>query len=97
MSKAFVTGGGGFVASHLIKYLIDMDDEVVYSYRWNEDLSRTKSFQDKAKGVYMDLNDEISILRAITIHKPEHIYHLAAESYVPYSYEVPIQTIETNC
>ena len=96
MVRTLVTGGGGFVASHLIPYLLEMGDEVSYSCRWNEDLSRTLPYKDKAKVNYMDLNDQISILRVLTINKPEHIYHLAAESFVPYSFEVPIQTIETN-
>ena len=96
MTKALITGICGFVASHLARHLLEMKDEVIGSYRWQEDSSRIDEIKDKIKMVYMDLNDQISILRVLTLNKPEHIYHLAAESFVPYSYEVPIQTIETN-
>lgn len=96
MAKALITGVCGFVASHLARHLLEMKDEVIGSYRWQEDSSRIDDIKNKIKMVYMDLNDQISILRVLTQNKPEHIYHLAAESFVPYSYEVPIQTIETN-
>jgi len=96
MAKYLVTGAGGFVASHLIDLLLEKKEEVVGTIRWNEDLNRTEHYKDKIKLVYMDLNDEISILRAIVQNKPDYISHLAAESFVNYSYDVPIQTIETN-
>ena len=96
MSKYFITGGGGMVASHFIDLLLENKEEVICSIRWNEDLSRTEHFKEKVKFVYMDLNDEISILRALAQYKPDYISHLAAQSFVNYGYDVPIETINTN-
>lgn len=95
-TKSMITGINGFVASHLARYLLEMNEEVIGTHRWQEDSSRINDIRDKIKMVFMDLNDEISILRVLTINKPEQIFHLAAESFVNYGYEVPLQTIETN-
>ena len=36
--KILITGIGGFVASHLAEYCLRQGDEVIGTYRWNEDL-----------------------------------------------------------
>ena len=96
MSKNLITGINGFVASHLARYLLTQNEIVIGSHRWQEDASRIQDIKEQLKLVYMDLNDEISILRVLMENKPECIYHLAAESFVNYSYTVPIATIEAN-
>jgi GDP-mannose 4,6-dehydratase len=96
VSKHLITGICGFVASHLAKYLLSQKEEVAGTYRWQEDSSRIKDIRDKLSLYFMDLNDEISILRTLSKSKPNYIHHLAAESFVNYSYDVPIQTVETN-
>lgn len=95
MTKNFITGVGGFVASHLADYLLEKEEEVVGTYRWNEDLSRIRHIKDKITMVPMDLNDFPSCLRALET-KPDYIFHLAAQSYVSDSYIYPSETIRTN-
>ncbi len=43
-----------------------------------------------------DIRDYPTLLKTITAHQPEIIFHLAAQSLVPYSYAHPIETISTN-
>lgn len=94
--KWLVTGAGGFVASHLIELLLEKGEDVVGSYRWNEDLSRAKNYKDKITMVPANLLDFVSLFRMIADHKPDVISHLAAESYVNDGYTNPLVTIETN-
>ena len=96
MSKWLITGIGGFVASHLADLLLEKNETVIGSYRWNEDLSRIQHIKYKIKMVPADLLDLSSLIRLIADNKPDVISHLAAQSYVPDSYTNPIITVETN-
>lgn len=96
MVKNFISGIGGFVASHLADLLIEKGEEVYGSYRWNEDLSRIKHIASKINLIPMDLNDLSSCLKAIEQVKPDYVFHLAAQSYVSDSFAYPEETIRTN-
>lgn len=94
--KNLITGVGGFVASHLARLLLNKKEEVIGSYRWTEDLSRIRDIQEYIKMVPADLLDAFSLIRLIANNKPDYIFHLAAQSYVPDSFTNPIITIQTN-
>lgn len=91
-----VTGGAGFVASHLADYCLEKGDDVIITCRWNEDLHRMQHFKDKVKIEHMELTDLSSIIRVLADNKPEVISHLAAQSFIPYSFQNPIYTINVN-
>lgn len=95
-TKWMVVGAGGFVASHLIDYLLEMNEQVVGTIRWNEDLSRIEHSKDKIKLVSADLLDLSSLIRAIVDNKPDVISLLAAQSFVNDSFTNPIITVQTN-
>ena len=94
--KILITGGAGFVASHLVDYCLEQGDEVAITVRWNEDLTRMQHYKDKVKIYYCELNDLSSLIRAINHFRPDVISHLGAQSWVPYSFDNPIYTMETN-
>lgn len=94
--KWLITGIGGFVASHFVDLLLEKKEDVIGSYRWNEDLSRIQHSKNKIKMVPADLLDLSSLIRLIADNKPDVISHLAAQSYVPDSFTNPIITVETN-
>jgi len=96
MIKNLVTGAAGFVASHMADYLLEQGEMVVGTYRWTEDLSRIEHIKDKIILVPMDLLDLSSCIRCIDEHRPDYIYHLAAQSSVPDSFIYPAVTIMTN-
>lgn len=96
MVTNLITGINGFVASHLANLLLSKGEEVVGSYRWTEDMSRIKDIKNKIKMVPADLLDLSSLIRLIADNKPDYIFHLAAQSYVPDSFTNPIITVETN-
>lgn len=94
--KILITGAGGFVASHLIDLCLEKGDEVIGTVRWNEDLSRMTAYKDKIQIEYCELTDLSSLIRGINKHRPDVISHLAAQSWVPYSFDNPIYTMEAN-
>ena len=96
MTKNLITGIGGFVASHLADYLLEQKEEVIGSYRWTEDLTRINHIKDQITMVPADLLDLSSLIRLIADNKPDNIFHLAAQSFVPDSFTNPIITIQTN-
>lgn len=94
--KAFITGITGMVGSHLAEYLLNQGIEVHGLIRYR---SRTENITDligRVKFHQGDLLDCSSLQDAISV-RPDLIFHLAAQSYVPYSFVAPQVTIETNC
>ncbi len=96
MVKNFITGINGFVAGHLARFLLGKNEVVYGSYRWDEDTTRIRDIKDKINMIAMDLNDLSSCIRTLEKTKPDFIFHLAAQSYVPDSYAYPLSTIYTN-
>lgn len=94
--RYMITGAGGFVASHLIELLLKEGHEVFGCIRWFEDLHRLSKFKDKIKIIYADITDLSGLIRAVADNKPDVISHLAAQSWVPFSVDNPIMTVEAN-
>lgn len=80
MPKALITGGSGFVGLHLTKLLQDEGWEV-HSY-------------DFRNGHNL-LNYEM-LRNTLDIVRPTHIFHLAAQAYVPESFANPRRAVEVN-
>mgnify|MGYP001558218417 CR=1 FL=1 len=96
MVKSLITGAGGFVASHLTDLLLEKREEVCGTYRWNEDLRAIDRNRDKIKLYQADLTDLSSLSRVMNEYRPDIIYHLAAESFVPSSFVSPIAAWNAN-
>lgn len=94
--KVLLTGITGFVGSHLAEYCLERSVEVFGIKRWRSPLDNIKHIVGKLNLVDCDLRDENSITRVIQEVKPDWIFHLAAQSYVPSSFSAPRDTMETN-
>lgn len=101
--KALITGITGQVGSQLADYLLDNTDyEVIGMMRWQEPmeniyhLSNRINNKDRISVYYADLNDYASLDRMIKEIRPDVIYHLAAQSFPKTSFNVPIETLQTN-
>ena len=95
-----ITGITGFVGSHLADYIVKLQshDRIYGLVRWRSPLNNISHLiiENKITLLWGDLLDLPSIERALQICQPKIIFHLAAQSYVPYSHEAPISTLQTN-
>ena len=86
----------------LILYLENTNLEVIGMMRWQEPLDNIYHLtqrinnKDRVKIVYADLNDYASINRLFSENKPKYISHLAAQSYPKTSFNIPLETLQTN-
>tara|TARA_R100000322_G_scaffold169263_1_gene141011 strand:+ start:934 stop:1905 length:972 start_codon:yes stop_codon:yes gene_type:complete len=101
MNDILVTGGTGFVGSHMIdyilKYAIRPEQKIWCTKRWLEDTKNVDHIDDKRfQFIDCDFNDAPSIYRAIEISKPEKVFHFAAQSFPEVSFHTPSVTLSTN-
>ncbi|MFX1277049.1 MAG: GDP-mannose 4,6-dehydratase [Promethearchaeota archaeon] len=94
--KALITGITGFVGSHLAEYLLEKGDVVFGTYRWRSPRDNIEHIMGKIKLENCELRDANSVRKCINTVKPDVIFHLAAQSYVPSSFNEPATTLETN-
>lgn len=97
IKKALITGITGFVGSHLADLLLQKNVEVYGLTRWRSPKENIAHCVDKVHLMVGDLLDFSSLLHIIQETKPDVIFHLAAQSYVPYSFQAPASTLDTNC
>ena len=98
INKVLITGIGGFVGSHLADYILAefQNVQVLGLVRWWEPKENIKHISDKIKLCYGDLVDMPSLETILREYKPDVIFHLAAQSYVDFSFLAPITTLEAN-
>lgn len=90
--KIAVTGGAGFIGSHLVDRLIDMGHEVVVID--NLSTGKKENINDKAKFIYADVSDDINEI--FHEEKLEYVFHLAALPNVQRSIKRPVKTHNNN-
>tara|TARA_B100000700_G_C14968548_1_gene820103 strand:+ start:603 stop:1583 length:981 start_codon:yes stop_codon:yes gene_type:complete len=102
MKKALITGISGQDGSYLAEFLLSKNYEVHGLVRRvaledeTHRLWRLRNFKDKITLHSGSLESYASLVKIIEKIKPDEIYHLAAQSYVSYSFEDEFSTINTN-
>ncbi len=98
--KILITGATGFVGSHMIEYVLNRDaDAAVYATqrrRSNIDSVRHLLGNDRVKWLTMDITDSHSVSWLVEQCKPDWCFHLAAQSFVPASWNAPQETMTSN-
>lgn len=96
--KVLITGITGMVGSHLADYICDnySDAEVYGLVRWRSPLDNICKNIDGIKLIQGELRDLSSMIQVIDQVRPDRIFHLAAQSFVPISYESPGDTFTVN-
>lgn len=94
--KAFITGIAGFVGSHLSELLLSRGFEVYGLLRSRSKTDHIESIITKLHLQDADILDTHSLYATISRLKPDYIFHLAAQSFVPTSWVSPSVTLETN-
>jgi len=96
--KALITGITGFAGSHLAEYILAEQPgvEVFGTFRWRSRMDNVEHLDGRIRLVEADLRDYTSMHRALEVSRPDVIFHLAAQSFVPSSWNAPSDTIVTN-
>ncbi|WP_372660613.1 GDP-mannose 4,6-dehydratase [Cohnella sp.] len=95
--KALITGVTGFAGSHLGEYLLSRGDMEVYgSYRLRSRMDHIKHLLPHIRLVECELKDPHSVNEMIREIRPDYIFHLAAQSFVPTSWNSPTDTMTNN-
>jgi UDP-glucose 4-epimerase len=95
---ALVTGGCGFIGSHLVELLVSngvrcsvVDSLLQHSFRNVEHLSGSFRFYD------CDVTDARALQEVFEWEKPALVFHLAAHHFIPYCDAHTTETVHTNC
>lgn len=96
--KVLITGITGFAGSHLGDYILANHTgvEVHGTRRWRSKEDAADHLEGKVAFHECDITDSHNVYRVIEKIKPDRIFHLAAQSYVPASWDSPAETFHTN-
>lgn len=95
--KALITGGAGFIGSHLAERLLELGHEVfIIDNLWTGKLSNIENIQNHEKlHLVVDTILNESVMNEL-IFKVDHIYHLAAAVGVKNIMDHPVETLDIN-
>jgi len=96
--RALITGITGQDGSYLAELLLDKGYDVVGMVRRTSTVTfeRIDHLMDRIQLHSGDLLDPLSLIEALRAHEPDEVYNLAAQSFVPASFEQPVLTGETT-
>jgi len=94
--RALITGVTGQDGSYLAEFLLEKGYAVYGVVRRSstERFERIESIRDRIGLLHADLLDESSLVRVLKEADPHEIYNLAAQSFVPTSWQEPVLTAE---
>jgi dTDP-glucose 4,6-dehydratase len=99
--KILVTGGAGFIGSAVVRYIIKHTNDAVVNvdkltYAGNLESLTDVQHNERYTFERADICDAVQMARIFTLHQPDAVMHLAAESHVDRSISGPAAFIETN-
>ncbi|MBC7233267.1 MAG: GDP-mannose 4,6-dehydratase [Chloroflexi bacterium] len=94
--RALITGITGQDGSYLAEFLLEQGYEVIGMVRRTSTVNfqRIQHIQDKLILAQGDLLDQSSLMDIIREYRPQEVYNLAAQSFVPISWKQPVLTGE---
>lgn len=97
--KVFITGHSGFKGCWLTLWLNSMG-AIVKGYslppNTNPNLFDLCDVNNHCESIFSDIRDSLKLEKELLIFEPEIIIHMAAQPLVLDSYEIPVETYETN-
>ena len=100
--NVLITGISGFVGSHLAKNLLENEANTYGLVRGRSDGKLAlnlinKGISDNLHLLEGDLTDITSLATCLDLSEPDYIFHLGAQSFVPRSFQNPMETQQINC
>ncbi|MGD0719005.1 MAG: GDP-mannose 4,6-dehydratase [Thermoplasmata archaeon] len=95
MARILVTGGTGFLGSHMSHYLAGEGHDVVATYLDPPEAS-VRTRLGTASTVHLDVRDIAAVRRVLEETRPDVVYHFAGQAYVVPSTKDPIGTFQVN-
>ena len=98
MPTALITGITGQDGSYLAEFLLSKGYNVVGMVRRSSTITfeRVQHIQDDITIIQGDLHDQSSLVDVIEQYHPDEVYNLAAQSFVPTSWNQPVLTGEVT-
>ncbi len=94
--QALITGAGGFVGGHLLNFLRDSTDWALHGTLVG-DFERRPALTALCDNLHvLDLRDPAAVQKLLSDIRPDRIFHLAGQAFVPRSFEDPWETLENN-
>ncbi len=96
MPIALVTGVTGQDGSYLAELLLEQGYKVIGMVRRTSTINfdRIRHIQDDIEIAQGDLLDQLSLISILQEYRPQEVYNLAAQSFVPTSFSQPVLTGE---
>jgi GDP-mannose 4,6-dehydratase len=96
--NVLITGITGMVGSHLAEYILNNHPsvEVHGLIRWRSPLDNVRHIVPRINLHQAELKDLNSLILLMNKIRPDRIFHLAAQSYVTFSFDAPADTIQNN-
>lgn len=85
--NVLVTGGAGFIGSHVVDRLIEKGYGVIVID--NLSSGKVQNLNKNALFYEQSIEDEEMMERIFSLHKPEYVFHLAAQASVSISVKEP--------
>src|SRR6188472_4530729 len=93
IERAFITGAGGFVGKHLLRYLSQKTDWELFG---NAGHTPDSSGVPGVRWLALDLTKRDETAQALAEIEPDFVFHLAAQSNVQRAFQDPEGTIVNN-
>jgi len=96
--NVLVTGGTGFIGSHLVENLLSEKCNIIVPYQSLNPKSYffSQNLDKKIILVHKDIKNYKRTFDVVTKYEIDFIFHLAAQSIVPTASHNPLETLETN-
>lgn len=101
MTKVLITGGAGFIGSHVVKLFVADNSYHVFNldkltYAGNPNNLTSLPGEENYSFIHGDITDDAFIKKLFATHQFDYVIHLAAESHVDRSIEDPFVFARTN-
>jgi GDP-4-dehydro-6-deoxy-D-mannose reductase len=94
--RILITGASGFIGRYLSEFAKNQGHEVVATYLSTEELSARDLPKQGIEWVHLSMQDLAEVASVVERHRPDAVFHLAAQAYAKKAWSDPLDTFRTN-